>query len=335
MPETQGQAGVRHGELGLTEGELGHHTVAALTDAEHQRWVGRCRTLEDGEHHVWPEAESRALVAAVLGCLYGEDVSQLAGPARAWAHANPTPGIVVRRLGCLRELFAQEGVMGSGDAAARLAEILDKVTIHSTESALGRWDGAAAPGAEDVAGRAAPRPLFTRRRMAAGALGLGALAAVVALTLLALPSSGHRPPPQASHSSSPGRGPGSSAPSRPSGSAGPAGTAGTAVSSRPPSVGGPASGSTVVRTVDFGTPVGGAAPAGAGSSSGSPAPSGAGTPSTEGSGGSVTLPGGLSVPVPSGPSVPSLPLPGVPSVPALPVPGVPSVPSMALPFLPA
>ena len=304
----------RNGELGLTEGELGHTTVAALTDAEHRRWVTQCRGLEEGDIHPWPEAESRALVAAVLACLYGADTAAVAAPARAWARANPTMGIVVRRIGCLRELFAQEGVIGGGDSAARLAEILDKVTIHSTESALAALD-AAAPVAEDIAGRAAPAPLLTRRRMAYGALGLAALAAVV---LLALPSSEHHAPKASAHGA-----PAGAPPARgggPAGSAGPsgAGADGTPVGPRTPSVGGPASGHTVVRTVDFGIPVSDGTPSGG-------TPSGGGAGATDGGSGGGT-PGSSGTP-PGG-----LPLPTLPAVPALPLP---ALPSLALPTRPA
>ena len=117
-------------------GKQGHSAYMALGDDELRRWETHCRGLEDGEVYPWAAEESRALVSSILGCLFGEDLSHLERPSRAWARTNSTMAIFTRRLGCLRELVGQESVMNGPDSFDRLQEIFDKVTIVATEAAL-------------------------------------------------------------------------------------------------------------------------------------------------------------------------------------------------------
>jgi hypothetical protein len=183
----------------------------ALGDDELRRWETHCRGLEDGEVYPWAAQESRALVASILGCLFGEDLSHLEGPSRAWARTNSTMAIFTRRLGCLRELIGQESMMNGPDSFDRLQEIFDKVTIVATEAALvslayvsvsphesnGRAPEAdptvvVSDSPEDDASRRAPSRW--RRRTLLG-LVMVAIAALVAGVALALtpPSTVHHP----------------------------------------------------------------------------------------------------------------------------------------------
>jgi len=107
-----------------------------LGDDEYRRWEDSCRALEGAHEYPWAEAESRALVASVLGCMFGEDLARLDNPARQWAGTNSTMSVFTRRLGCLRELIGQEGVFNGPDATLRVHQIFDRVSIVSTEAAL-------------------------------------------------------------------------------------------------------------------------------------------------------------------------------------------------------
>jgi hypothetical protein len=120
----------------LPLGRQGHSAYIALGDDELRRWETHCRGLEDGEMYPWAVEESRALITSILGCLFGEELSQLEMPSRAWARTNSTMAIFNRRLGCLRELVGQESIMNGPDSFDRLQEIFDKVTIVATEAAL-------------------------------------------------------------------------------------------------------------------------------------------------------------------------------------------------------
>ena len=108
----------------------------ALGDDELRRWETNCQGLEEGESYPWAAAKSRVLVSAILGCLFGEELSQLDPPARAWAQSNSTVTIFTRRLGCLRELLSQESLLNGPDSFDLLQEIFDRVTIVGTEAAL-------------------------------------------------------------------------------------------------------------------------------------------------------------------------------------------------------
>src|ERR1700676_227283 len=119
-----------------THGKERHFASLALGDDELRRWQTHCRGLEEGEVYPWAADESRALVSSILACLFGEDLSQLETPSRAWARTNTTMAIFTRRLGCLRELVGQERMMNGPDSFDRLQEIFDRVTIVATEAAL-------------------------------------------------------------------------------------------------------------------------------------------------------------------------------------------------------
>lgn len=111
--------------------------------AELRRWEALCRAGEGPEPGPWPEAQSRHLVEAVLADVVDADGSQLEPATRAWAeHTSPMP-VLVRRLGCLRETFAEVALISGPESAARLARVMDKVTTLATESALAELEDAA------------------------------------------------------------------------------------------------------------------------------------------------------------------------------------------------
>ena len=116
-----------------------------LGDDEYRRWHESCRALETAHEYPWAEAESRALVASVLGCMFGEDLARLDAPSRKWARTNSTMAVFTRRLGCLRELIGQEGVFNGPDATLRVHQIFDRVTIVGTEAALAALTYSGAP----------------------------------------------------------------------------------------------------------------------------------------------------------------------------------------------
>jgi hypothetical protein len=126
----------RPATLKVALSKQGHSAYIALGDDELRRWETHCRGLEEGEVYPWAAEESRALVTSILGCLFGDDLSRLEEPSRAWARTNSTMAIFTRRLGCLRELVGQESIMNGPDSFDRLQEIFDKVTIVATEAAL-------------------------------------------------------------------------------------------------------------------------------------------------------------------------------------------------------
>ncbi len=113
-----------------------HSAFSALGDAEYRRWQESCEALEGPHEYPWAEAQSRALVATVLGCLFGDDLTRLDAPARDWARTGSTMAVFARRLGCLRELIGQEGVLNGPEATLRAHQIFDRVTIVGTEAAL-------------------------------------------------------------------------------------------------------------------------------------------------------------------------------------------------------
>jgi hypothetical protein len=300
----------------LPLGQQGHSAYIALGDDELRRWETHCRGLEEGEMYPWAVDESRALVTSILGCLFGEDLSQLEAPSRAWARSNSTMAIFTRRLGCLRELVSQESIMNGPDSFDRLQEIFDKVTIVATEAALaslaysnvspelnGRAPTAEPSVVSDPDGTAPRRDARAgRRRRILLILTMAAIAALVAGLALALtspPTVHHRVPKNPGHTTSSHGGittnhatGGASVPPVRSGS----GTTGTGRSSS--------------STVPAGTS--GVSRAGSGAGSGNSTTQGAGaSPGTSGSGAAaspggattVTLPGGGQVTV-SPPTIP-------------------------------
>ncbi|HLI75246.1 MAG TPA: hypothetical protein VKU86_15320 [Acidimicrobiales bacterium] len=113
-----------------------HSAFSALGDEEYRRWQESCEALEGPHEYPWAETESRALVATVLGCLFGDELTRLDAPARDWARTGSTMAVFARRLGCLRELIGQEGVLNGPEATLRAHQIFDRVTIVGTEAAL-------------------------------------------------------------------------------------------------------------------------------------------------------------------------------------------------------
>ena len=147
---------------------------------------------EEAERYPWAGSEASALVDAILGCLFGAELSLLDLPARAWARTNTTMAIFTRRLGCLRELVGEEGILNGPDSASRLQEIFDRVTIVATETALASLElsnprpilEAQTPPAEPdgaLSSDLAPTRRY-RRRLVAALLAAGT--AVVAVLLL-------------------------------------------------------------------------------------------------------------------------------------------------------
>jgi len=120
----------------LVVGEIGHSAFTALGADEMRRWEVACRGLEEGDVHPWPAVESKDLMDGILSCLFGDDLARLDAPARAWARTNRTMATFTRRLGCLRELVAQESLVNGPESSDRVQEIFDRVTIVATEAAL-------------------------------------------------------------------------------------------------------------------------------------------------------------------------------------------------------
>ena len=131
--------------LGGEGGAAGATAVgfSALGPAELRRWEELCRSGEGDVHTPWPEDESRHLIEAVVaGAVHG-DGSLLEPAARAWAQCTSPMPLLVRRLGCLRETFAEVGLLASPESAQRLGPMLDKVTTLATETALAGLEDAA------------------------------------------------------------------------------------------------------------------------------------------------------------------------------------------------
>jgi hypothetical protein len=308
---------------GVSLSEEVRSAFTVLGDDEYRRWRDSCRALEGAHEYPWAEGESRALVASVLGCMFGEGLARLDTPSRTWAATNSTMAVFTRRLGCLRELIGQEGVFNGPDATMRVQKIFDRVTIVGTEAALAALTYAGAPKAVGAptepmtqthevapqpspsaepttrAGEVAPvdspspetaegtgRPAI-RRRTAAILLAVAVAALVTSLVFALSPAAArHHPRPHGGHVTGASNGtPPSTAPTGPG-------------SGSHSTYGGP------------GATTGGAAH---GSSPGptSPVSSGPGVPSASGSGGGsggsgnapggstgLTLPGGTPVTVP-------------------------------------
>jgi len=117
--------------------------LGALGHAELRRWEALCRSGEGDELAPWPEAESRDLVDAVMAGLVEDDGSMLEPATRAWAECTSPMPVLVRRLGCLRETFAEVGLLIGEGPAQRLAPVLDKVTMLATETAMAGLEDAA------------------------------------------------------------------------------------------------------------------------------------------------------------------------------------------------
>jgi hypothetical protein len=300
-----------------TLGKERHFASLALGDDELRRWQTHCRGLEDGEVYPWATDESRALVSSILACLFGEDLSQLEAPSRAWARTNSTMAIFTRRLGCLRELVGQESMINGPDSFDRLQEIFDRVTIVATEAALvslaytdasnsppemnGEMPASSPTVMVDVTDEAQPRrnarPAWLRWFLQA--LVMAAVAALVAGLAFALttPSTAHHPggPTKPGHTSSTSTHGGSAGKTTTGGTSSPAnggsGTAGVPKSS---------SFSTSGRTGSD-SKTGSTAGPGNGrpqSNTTNPGNAGSTTPTTSGGSTSVTLPSGGQLTVP-------------------------------------
>ncbi len=107
------------------------------------RWRERCRAQEGDGAAAWPEQDAGALLAAVLTALSGAGDEGLAPAARRWATATSSMPVLVRRLGTLRELLAESGVVEGPAATEHIQHVLDKVTTLSTEAALAELEDAA------------------------------------------------------------------------------------------------------------------------------------------------------------------------------------------------
>jgi hypothetical protein len=299
-------------------GKERHLASLALGDDELRRWQTHCRGLEDGEVYPWATDESRALVSNILGCLFGEELSQLEAPSRAWARTNSTMAIFTRRLGCLRELVGQESMINGRDSFDRLQEIFDRVTIVATEAALvslaytgsttsGLGLNGEVPASEpavimDAANGGQPQPNAhpPRRRRVLPALVMAAVVAVVAGLAFALtrPSPAHHPgaPAKPAHTTSTSAHVGSTAKTTIGGSSstpvkGGSGTAGLPRSSPLSTLGGAGGASKTGPTAGPGN-------AGPPNNSANPGTSGAATPTGSGGSTSVTLPSGAQLTVP-------------------------------------
>jgi hypothetical protein len=187
-----------------------HLAFTALGDDEVRRWEMNCRGLEDVEAYPWAIPESRALMDSVLACLFGEDLLQLDAPVRAWATTNTTMGIFTRRLGCLRELIAQESLINGPDSFDRLQEVFDRVTVVATQAALESlvYGGDSTTGLDDGGLiESAPEPVTDvsddtsdeaaesnrRRKVLLVLLGLAVALLIAGLAFALAPSPAHHP----------------------------------------------------------------------------------------------------------------------------------------------
>lgn len=165
--EQVAQADAGAGGLLDTSGTAG--TMAALAGTELRRWQMLCDAMEGADCHPWSEAEARTLVEAVLtAVLHGKD-ENLDAASRAWASTAVSMPVLVRRIGCLRELLLDEGLVEGRAAGDRLQRVLDTVTTLATETALAELEDAALTDALTGAGNRRALESAGRAALAAAA----------------------------------------------------------------------------------------------------------------------------------------------------------------------
>ncbi|HUY64714.1 MAG TPA: diguanylate cyclase [Acidimicrobiales bacterium] len=163
----------------VTVGSAASHS--ARRQAGLARWEELCHHL-DGADLPWPPAQSAALIDSVLCCFFDDDDTDLETSARAWAQSTGTMAVLVRRLGCLRELLAEQGVVRDAAATERLQRILDRVTTSATEATVAELEDAALTDA--LTGVGNRRALETAGRAAvAAARRSGSPLSIVAIDL--------------------------------------------------------------------------------------------------------------------------------------------------------
>ena len=277
-------------------------TSVDLASRELRAWRERSLRVESPELP-WPDRQAAKLVDAMVDSALGGESDDVDASARAWAHTNPSLGVLARRLGALRAGFGAHVPHGDPRARTRLKAVVDAVAVACTAewlTALGL-----APVLPVVASVADPIPrrrdvvAMLRRnrhmREAGVALLAGAAAGAAVIALAASPHAS-RAPVQAH-----GR-PHHPAPALVQPPAGGRRPPEHLALAHPPSTGGPASGHAVR---------GGAATfqSGVGTSTAGTPP-----PSSQGAAPPAPMPGSF----PGGITVPASPsLPPVPMVPAV------------------
>ena len=98
-----------------------------------RRWEERCR--QAGDTTVWPVTEASELLHAIRSHVLEGNDRRLRSASRAFALANRDVALLVRRLGCLRELFGEDGFHDVPDLNQRVQRCLDLVTAVGMESA--------------------------------------------------------------------------------------------------------------------------------------------------------------------------------------------------------
>ncbi|HEX6394250.1 MAG TPA: GGDEF domain-containing protein [Acidimicrobiales bacterium] len=96
-------------------------------------WEARCR--KGGDDARWPSREAFELLEALRQHIVAGEESRLRRASQAWARANPTVAILLRRLASLRELFSDEGISRLPELNDRFQRALDLVTAVATEAA--------------------------------------------------------------------------------------------------------------------------------------------------------------------------------------------------------
>ena len=98
-----------------------------------RRWEERCR--QAGDTTGWPAGEASELLQAIRSHVLQGDDRRLRSATRAFALASRDVAPLIRRLGCLRELFGEDGFHDVPDLSLRVQRCLDLVTAVATESA--------------------------------------------------------------------------------------------------------------------------------------------------------------------------------------------------------
>jgi diguanylate cyclase (GGDEF)-like protein len=114
-----------------------------IRERELHRWQERCRhdvALADAP---WPRTQALALLDAIIGSLATNETAAVDAAARAWARSSPSVSTLVRQMGALREVLADDDVCAFPDLDDRLARIMDQATVTATAAALAELEDAA------------------------------------------------------------------------------------------------------------------------------------------------------------------------------------------------
>ena len=115
----------------------------AVGDREHHHWEQRCRAQGDVGGGGWPAPEARALVDAIVSSLPSGDTTPVVAAARTWARTSSSVSTLVRQMGTLRQVLADDDVRAFPDLDDRLGRIMDQATTAATAAALAQLENAA------------------------------------------------------------------------------------------------------------------------------------------------------------------------------------------------